>query len=163
VSILHTRAPVSTPSLAPATFGAFYLRKSSGNLAMLAAIRRDYRAWTRSRRRLTQSSRQQKSQVAGLASWGSPSPYTTVNHYTSARASRCAGGCGATLKLLSSKIRSVQLDRHRCVASYIAGTATQAAYSPAEQRASLAGRYSAQRRMPARLKARYHGRMAAVC
>jgi len=36
VPILHTRAPVS--ALAPATVGAFYLRKSSGSLAMLAAI-----------------------------------------------------------------------------------------------------------------------------
>jgi hypothetical protein len=38
--MLHTRAPVSAPALAPAIVGAFYLRKASGSLAILTAIRR---------------------------------------------------------------------------------------------------------------------------
>jgi len=40
VPILHTRAPVSAPALAPAIVGAFYLRKTSGSLAILDAIHR---------------------------------------------------------------------------------------------------------------------------
>jgi hypothetical protein len=40
VPILHTRAPVSAPALAPAIVGAFYLPKASGNLAIFTAIRR---------------------------------------------------------------------------------------------------------------------------
>jgi hypothetical protein len=40
VPILHTRAPVSAPALAPAIVGAFYLRKISSSFAILTAILR---------------------------------------------------------------------------------------------------------------------------